>query len=167
MAARVQIMASPSNNRRRAAFTLVEIMIVVAIIGICAAIALPAFAKARKRGQQTTFINALRVFTDAAEVYMMNTGQYLEDSDSGQVPSGLEAYIQSGQWTCGSPVGGLWDCELNENGITSAIGVDFSGGGNPGEEFMQEIDELYDDGDLTTGKFRKIAENRYYDILEE
>ncbi len=49
-----------TNPRRNFGFTLVEIMIVVAIIGLLAAIALPNFVKARGRAQQNACIENLR-----------------------------------------------------------------------------------------------------------
>src|SRR5450755_1888216 len=52
-------------NKNRGGFTLVEIMIVVAIIAMLAAIAVPNFLRARKRSQATRIISDLRVI-DAA-----------------------------------------------------------------------------------------------------
>src|SRR6188472_4153204 len=52
-------------NTNRRGFTLVEIMIVVAIIALLAAIAVPGFLRARKRSQASRIINDLRL-TDAA-----------------------------------------------------------------------------------------------------
>jgi len=56
-------------SRRRPAFTLVEIMIVVAIIGLLAAIALPNFIKARAQSQANACINNLRKIDDASNQF--------------------------------------------------------------------------------------------------
>ena len=52
-------------------FTLVEIMIVVAIIGLLAAIAIPNFVRARTTSQQNACINNLRQFDGAVQQYAL------------------------------------------------------------------------------------------------
>ena len=56
-------------NRKNRGFTLVEIMIVVAIIALLAAIAVPGFLRARKRAQGTTIKNDLRLIDAAKDQY--------------------------------------------------------------------------------------------------
>ena len=54
---------------KRGGFTLVEIMIVVAIIALLAAIAVPGFLRARKRSQASKIINDLRLIDSAVDQY--------------------------------------------------------------------------------------------------
>jgi|ERR1700730_2592780 len=65
---------------RRGAFTLVEIMIVVAIIALLAAIAVPGFLRARKRSQATKILNDLRMIDSAIDQYAIETGRKTGDS---------------------------------------------------------------------------------------
>jgi len=55
------------SRERRAGFTLVEIMIVVAIIGLLASIAIPNFVRARLQAQKTGCISNLRAIDGAKE----------------------------------------------------------------------------------------------------
>jgi prepilin-type N-terminal cleavage/methylation domain-containing protein len=56
-------------NKNRGGFTLVEIMIVVAIIALLAAIAVPNFLRARKRSQATRILEDLRIIDSAIDQY--------------------------------------------------------------------------------------------------
>ena len=60
---------------RRAGFTLVEIMIVVAIIALLAAIAVPGFLRARKRSQASKILNDLRLIDAAVDQYAIETSK--------------------------------------------------------------------------------------------
>ena len=62
-------------NKRRGGFTLVEIMIVVAIIALLAAIAVPGFLRARKRSQASRILNDLRMIDAAVDQYAIETNR--------------------------------------------------------------------------------------------
>jgi prepilin-type N-terminal cleavage/methylation domain-containing protein len=61
------------NTSRNAGFTLVEIMIVVAIIGLLAAIAIPNFVKARTTSQMNACINNLRQIDGGIQQWALET----------------------------------------------------------------------------------------------
>jgi prepilin-type N-terminal cleavage/methylation domain-containing protein len=61
------------NKNRKAGFTLVEIMIVVAIIGLLAAIAIPNFVRARETAQANACINNLHQIDGAIQQWAFET----------------------------------------------------------------------------------------------
>lgn len=79
-------------------FTLVEIMIVVAIIGLLAAIAIPNFLKARTQARKNICISNLRTLYHALEEYMIDqnksTGVTLDVSSTASDLIGDEDYIK-------------------------------------------------------------------------
>ena len=62
-------------NKNRGGFTLVEIMIVVAIIALLAAIAVPNFLRARKRSQATRILEDLRIIDSAIDQYAIENNK--------------------------------------------------------------------------------------------
>ena len=78
---------------KRGGFTLVEIMIVVAIIALLAAIAVPNFLRARKRSQATKVLEDLRIIDHAIDQYAIETGKGVTCSPSFD---DLKNYIKAG-----------------------------------------------------------------------
>src|SRR5580693_5099945 len=92
---------------RKAGFTLIEIMIVVAIIGLLAAIAIPNFVHARTTSQQNACINNLRQIDGAKQEWA------LENKASGTATPGslaLQPYMGRGA------NGSLPSCPLDPQG---------------------------------------------------
>ena len=78
---------------KRGGFTLVEIMIVVAIIALLAAIAVPNFLRARKRSQATRILEDLRMLDSATDQYAIENNK-----TTGMNPafSDLKLYLKTG-----------------------------------------------------------------------
>ena len=91
---------------QQAGFTILEIMIVVSVIGLLAAIAIPAFARARTRSAQNLCISNLRRIDDAKAQWAMDTrkggGVQPKDDDL----FGPRAYLRT-KPEC--PAGGQYD----------------------------------------------------------
>src|SRR5437868_13278616 len=96
-------------DKRRGGFTLVEIMIVVAIIALLAAIAVPGFLRARKRSQASRIINDLRLIDSAVDQYAIETnktsGQTVNTADwTNYLKKGTNLYA-TGKDIFGNPYG--------------------------------------------------------------
>jgi len=94
--------------RNRLGFTLVEIMIVVAIIGLLAAIAIPNFVRARNTAQQNVCINNLRQIDGAKQLWALENKK--TDTDS-PVQSDIQIYLKNDRYpSC--PSGGIYTIGL-------------------------------------------------------
>ncbi len=106
---------------RKAGFTLVEILIVVVILGLLAAIAIPSYVKARATSQANACINNLRQIDAAANQFALEqrkrTGQPID------YPDDLTPYIrlnaQSSIPLC--PAGGAYFCNTVGNSPTCTL----------------------------------------------
>ena len=100
-----------SKARLWAGFTLVEIMIVVAIIGVLAAIAIPNFVKARATTQANACINNLRQIDSAVQQFALEKGK--TSGDTVTYPDDITPYLKlnssSSIPTC--PAGGSYSLQ--------------------------------------------------------
>jgi len=99
-------------NKNRGGFTLVEIMIVVAIIALLAAIAVPNFLRARKRSQATRMLEDLRILDSATDQYAIESNKSSGDTVAW---ADIQKYLKTGSVL------------YNSNG-TDLFGNQYSGG---------------------------------------
>ena len=151
----------------RSGFTLLEIMIVVAIIGLLAAIAVPSFVRAREQSQATRVANDLVKFSDAFDLYAMEQGRYPADTHV-VLPAGMAAYINQANWD-DCVIGGSFNWEgpsWGEGGTYDYAGIALFETTAP-VSMLRAIDKIIDNGDLSLGRFRLMSNGRYTYLLEE
>lgn len=148
----------------RSGFTLVEIMIVVVIIGLLAALAIPAFQKVRIESYASRLANDYRIFAGSFEVFALEVGTWPADGMGNSLPVAAEPYFDGSEWYQTAPNGGYWDWEVNRLGFVASVGLSEGDAIDP--EVFVRVDEKLDDGDLSLGNFRK-AGDRYVYILQE
>ena len=89
----------------RQAFTLVEIMIIVALVGLLAALAIPTFIQSRKQSQGRRIVNDARIIDAAINAWAMETGQ----ADDNPVDLAAAAqYTKSGVISASDLLGNSW-----------------------------------------------------------
>lgn len=144
-------------------FTLVEIMIVVAIVGLLASLAIPNMLKAGQRSRKARFSREIQNAGHAFVQYSFEHGDYPADKTPAQMPSGMATYLEGFPWQEETVIGGQWDWDHKQFGVTAGVSVKSP---NLSDDQMEEIDALMDDGSLASGQFRKRSGGYIY-ILEE
>jgi prepilin-type N-terminal cleavage/methylation domain-containing protein len=147
---------------RRGAFTLVEMMIVVAVIGLLAAIAIPNFIRARENAANARYSSDVQVATTAFIQYSFDNGRYPADTTPGVVPEGMDDYLTRVHWTLPDALGGKWDWDYRQFGAKAGVS---SYKPKASTEQLQHYDEMADDGDLETGGFHHRSDG-YLTLIE-
>ena len=123
-------------TRRRSAFTLIELLIVVVIIGILAGIAIPKFSGSREKAWITTMKSDLRNLSTAQETYFQDWQVYAAASPAGLTSkSGINTWRASTgvsivvAGTAGTTNG--WNAHLSHAGSTQSCSI-YQGAGGTG-----------------------------------
>ena len=153
---------------RRTGFTLVELMIVVAVIGVLAAIAIPSFKKARARSRIVAIANDLRVFSGAFESYAMEQrGMPGETEGPHFLPPGMgiNAFLDKSKFVTAGCIEGGYDWDGPDPHPYFGISL------RPWQvtdEIVERLDKMMDNDDVLTGAMRWMyGGSRYASILQE
>ena len=134
-------------------------MVVVVIIGLLAAIAIPAFQKVKNRSYVSRYANDFRTFSEAFQRYSLETGSWPAATASpGIIPTGMSGYLPA-RYAETSPMGGGYTWSINPARIRliSTRATD---------DIMQRVDAILDNGDLQSGQFSKMSSGGYHFVLE-
>lgn len=148
---------------KRSGFTLVELMIIVAILSDVMIIAMPAFIRARNLSQNTKYISDLRTASAAFEMYAAENDKYPAGAGLGIIPTGMGIYLRGVDWTDYTPISGRWQWVYSASAIPQ-IQVNFTRAPDPVR--MADIDTRIDNGTLATGQFRQLTSTSYTYLLE-
>jgi len=152
-------------STRRSAFTLVELMIAVAILADLAVIALPAFIRSRNMAQNSRYVSDLRTCAGAFEMYAAENNKYPASTPAGQIPSGMSVYLKGFPWTSGNTMGGAWVWQTGYQSTTACIVTVFPTAMD--DLRMTDIDTRFDNGILATGSFREVDPTHFMYIIEQ
>ncbi|MDP6442865.1 MAG: prepilin-type N-terminal cleavage/methylation domain-containing protein [Pirellulaceae bacterium] len=142
----------------RAGFTLVEIVVVVLVIGIIAAMAFPSVLDWRDDAEVVAVAKHLQILADATDKFYVVNHRWPRNDFPGNLPADFQAYVHKNAFQ-GSPLGGQWDwngpgSQINKIGPNIVV----AGALNASQQSaFLEIDQLLDDGNLTTGSVQQIT----------
>src|SRR3954462_2118683 len=150
---------SPRLINQRRAFTLVEIMVVVVIIGLLAAAALPAYRLITLRSRATSVVNDLRTFSTVFITYSIQNGRYPDDGSPQVVPPQVAGQLPN-NFSQPTPIGGVykWNFDVPADGIPAKAAIIIQGDST--HPILDDLDQLeivdkqIDDGNLSTGNLQ-------------
>ncbi len=147
---------------RQCRFTLVELMIVIAILGLLVTLAIPSLKRARWNAQNARFAADLRTATGAFEIYVSEHSEYPADTTPSVIPDGMTPYLAKMDWQGETLLGGQWDWDRDVFGVKAGVSVYQPSA--PLEQ-LELLDQRIDDGDLSAGSFRQRS-GGYIRIIE-
>jgi general secretion pathway protein G len=171
--ARFRLFPPERTRARTAGFSLVELSVVVLIISLLAAFAVPYWKKAQLNARAVAVANDLRVFAGAFQSYAQDRGDWPAATlAAAEIPTGMQGYLPSTSWQRTTPVGGqyAWARDTLQQGERyRAALLLLSVGDNrvtTDRQLLLDLDHKLDDGNLDTGNFRLGFRNQPVFVIE-
>jgi len=144
------------SKRNRSGFSLVELMIVLSVLAVLAALVVPRFQSIQTEARAVAAAESLKAIASAVKLYEASNGDYPSDSAAGSVPAEVQANLPNADFTR-APLGGQWDYDEwfarshKAGGDIVDVAISIVDGD---ATLYQVIDDEIDDGDLATGNVR-------------
>ena len=147
----------------QAAFSLVELLVVIAVVGILAAVAIPSFDNYREKAKISAAAEELKGLRAAFYAYLADNEDLPADVGGGTIPAGMADYIPNGIFSNGTPLGGRYNWDGLPGHNPPGISIE-----SPSVSItvMQSLDSFLDDGSLGTGQFVVTGDGHYKLIIE-
>ena len=141
-------------------FTMLEVIVVVVVIGILAAMVIPRFANAQSTTATATAAEDLRRIAGAIELYQGVNGSFPPNASRAEDAAILDTYFKNeSPFEIQSSIGGVYDYE---NTSTVAVVILQDGANQYTHEDALALDVYMDDGDLTTGRLQEVGNSLRY-----
>ena len=149
----------------RHAFTLIEVLVIVVVLGILAVMVAPKAIQARDEATLTATSEDLKAIENAIALYVSKYGSYPRDVNRREVVSVLDPFFKSDNpFAKPAPIGGIYDYEGPPNWSPVQISVRSDSSSSHSQARAIELDEYMDDGDLNSGTVRRAGNRTYYII---
>ena len=146
-------------------FTLIELMIVVAIVGVLAAVAIPQYQRYAEKARLSEMALRLGKWADEFHIWAQINGRYPNDSHIILPPEAAgELSIDNATWLAATDLGGNWNWEGPDFYPYAGIAIV---GATSDANTITLFDQIIDDGNVNTGKFRLTPNGRHTYILDE
>jgi prepilin-type N-terminal cleavage/methylation domain-containing protein len=143
-----------------AGFSLLELSVVVFVISVTAALAVPALKRVNLEARSTVVASDLRVFAGAFQAYAHDHGDWpAGDLAPGEFPPDMAGYLGQTSWARVTPIGGHYSWEPNSlqqgQRLRAVIVISSLGSDKVTSDRLQleDLDRKVDDGDLSSGNF--------------